>query len=356
MPLELDVDSTVGTVSVSAAVRFGDLAPVLDRQGYALRTLGSLPHIATAGAVATGTHGSGDGHGTIAAEVRRLELVTADGDVLEVGDDEESFPGFPVSLGALGIVVRVALAIVPTYDVTQRVFERLPWDDALGRLDAVMAAGWSVSMFTCWDREAVDQVWVKERVGDPRSADEVLSRAVPATAAQHPLPGDDPRACTEQLGVPGRWYERLPHFRLDHVPSRGEELQTEYLVPRADAPAALEAVRAVADVVRPGLLVSEIRSVAADQLWLSPAYGRDSIAIHFTWAQDDEAVAAAVDAVEAALDPFDPRPHWGKVFRTPQPPVAERYPRYDDARALVADLDPRGRFRNDFVDTYLPRE
>ncbi len=330
-------------VRVPAATRYAALNPVLHAAGRALPNLGSLPHIAVAGACATGTHGSGDGLGALATAVTAVELVRADGrlDTVRRGDPE--FAGSVVALGAAGIVTALELATVPAFALAQWVREDVPLD--VLPLDAAH----SVSAFTrTWER--FDQVWFKGAPGDDPGAG--LGR--PARAPRHMTAGEDPVNCTPQLGEPGPWYERLPHFRAGFRPSSGAELQSEYLVARADADAALAAVRALRERIAPVLLVSEIRSVAADDLWLSPAHGRDSVAIHFTWRPDPAGVLPVVGAVEAALDPFDPRPHWGKVFTTPAGRPAELYPRLPDAVALFARHDPTGKLRNAMLDACLP--
>ena len=163
-----------------------------------------------------------------------------------------------------------------------------------------------------------------------------------------------PDNATEQLGIPGPWQERLPHFRLAFTPSSGEELQTEYLLPRELAGAALEALAPLGDRIAAVLQISEIRTVAADDLWLSMASGRDSVAFHFTWIQDDAAVMPVVASIEAALAPFAARPHWGKVFSTAPETVAGLYPRWDDFAALLRRYDPAGKFRNEFIDRFFP--
>jgi alditol oxidase len=326
-------------VRVPAATRYAALGPVLHAAGRALPTMGSPPHISVAGACATGTHGSGDRLGALATAVTAVELVRADGrlDTVRRGDPE--FGGSVVALGAAGIVTALELATVPAYDLAQWVREDVPLD--VLPLDAAT----SVSAFTrTWER--FDQVWCKG------TAEPDVGR--PATGPRHMTAGEDPVHCTAQLGEPGPWYERLPHFRAGFRPSSGAELQSEYLVARADAPAALAAVRALRERVVPVLLVSEVRSVAADDLWLSPAHGRDSVAIHFTWRPDPAGVLPVVGAVEAALDPFDPRPHWGKVSTTPARRLAELYPRLPDAVGLFARHDPAGTFRNAFLDRVLP--
>ena len=352
LPQVVEVDQTSSTARVSAGMRWGEIAPVLHARGLGVHTLGSLPHISVAGSVATGTHGSGDGNGCLATAVVGLELVTADGSVREIRRGDPDFAGAVVARGAVGVVTHVTLACVPAYDVAQTVWEGLRLDVALDGFDAVMGCAQSVSMFTTWRGDGIEQVWVKQRVGDPE-ADLTWTGMTRADGPRHPVPGADPVHCTQQGGVPGPWFERVPHFRLDFTPSSGEELQTEYLVPRERAAVALRAVDGVRHLVAPVLQVSEIRTVAGDDLWLSPAYGRDSVAIHFTWVADTQRVLPVVAAVEEALEPFGPRPHWGKVFTTSPGDVAAAYPRMAEVRRLLDAHDPGGRFTNDFVSTYV---
>jgi alditol oxidase len=341
--LPADIEVGDNTVSIAAAVRYGELADALRAQGLALHNLASLPHISVGGAIATATHGSGDRNGNLATAVAALELVTSGGEVVSAARGDPDFDGMVVGLGALGAVTRVTLDVEPDYDVRQRVFEALSWPALHEHFDAITAAGYSVSVFTRWG-ETVDQVWVKSRDEGPTE----LFGAVPATVERHPILGLDPVNCTPQLGVPGRWADRLPHFRMGFTPSAGEEIQSEYHLPRAHAAAAIDAVRALADALRPVLQVSEIRTIAADRLWMSPQYERDSVALHFTWEREPAAVKRAIGAVEAALAPFDPRPHWGKSFLR-----APRYPRLADFAALAERLDPRGAFRNAWLERSL---
>lgn len=355
---DVRVDPDARTVSVGAGTRYGALARVLHAQGWALHDLASLPHISVAGAVSTATHGSGDRSRNLAAAVAAVDLVTADGTLRHVARGDEDFPGVVVGLGALGVVVRVALDIEPAYDVAQEVHTDLPWDVVLERLDDVTASADSVSLFTDWTGPAVQQVWRKTRLpagaGHERRTE--LFGARPAPGPLHPLPGIDPVHCTEQLGVPGPWHERLPHFRLEFTPSNGDELQSEYLVPRERAAEAFEALRALAPVVAPLLQVSEVRTVAGDDLWLSTASGGDRVALHFTWHPRQAEVEAVLPRLEAALAPLGARPHWGKLFASLGAPGSDPralYPRLDDFRALVARTDPEGTFRNAFVDRHV---
>jgi alditol oxidase len=353
LPAEVAADRAAGTASCSGGLRYGELAEALAAHGVALANLASLPHISVAGAVATATHGSGDANGNLATAVAGLELVTASGETLTASRGDPDFDGLVVGLGALGAVTRLTLDVEPAYQVRQRTFEGLAWASLFEHLDAVTSAGYSVSLFTRWG-EQVEQVWVKSRVtGEPEQVRDELFGAVPATVDRHPILGIDPVNCTPQLGVPGPWSDRLPHFRMGFTPSSGDELQSEYLVPRGQAVAALEALRTLAGVVRPVLQVSELRTVAADRLWLSPQYGQDTLAVHFTWLPDRAGVERALVEVEAALAPFGARPHWGKLFLADASAIAPLYPRLPDFAALAARLDPRGVFANAWLHRHV---
>jgi len=347
------IDPDAQAVTIEAGVTYARLNAALHEAGFALHNLASLPHINVAGAVATGTHGSGDALPSLAAAVTAIDMIDAAGECrcLSREDQPEHFPGAVVHLGALGVVARLTLRIEPTYDVVQHVYEHLPLDTCLDHFDAITAAGASVSLFTSWREPAFDLVLVKRRLdgGASSSADEQLFGARLAEAPRHPLAGNDPVHCTPQ-GQPGPWHLRLPHFRPGLTPSAGDELQAEYLVPREHAPAALRAIASLRQQIAPRLLVCEVRSVAADDLWLSMAYQRPSVGIHFTLKPDAVAVAALLPRIEAALEPFNPRPHWGKLFAMPGPRLAARYPRLNGFRALAQRMDPAGKFRNAFVD------
>jgi xylitol oxidase len=350
LPADVAVDHEAGTVSCNAALKYGELAVALAGEEVALHNLASLPHISIAGAVATATHGSGDANGNLATAVRSLELVTSAGDVVTASRGEADFDGLVVGLGALGAVTRVTLDVEPGYEVRQRVFEGLSWAALLEHFDEITAAGYSVSVFTRWG-EDVDQVWIKSRVTDaPEAQRGDLFGAVAATLDRHPILGLDPVNCTPQLGVPGRWSDRLPHFRMGFTPSNGEEIQSEYHVARSHAAAAIQAVHGIAGTLAPVLQVSEIRTIAADRLWMSPQYGQAGVALHFTWTREPAAVARVLVELEAALAPFEPRPHWGKLFLAGAAALAPRYERRADFVRLAQRLDPRGAFRNDWLD------
>lgn len=344
LPAEADVDTAARTVRGGGGVRYAELARRVHAHGLALPNMASLPHISVAGSVATGTHGSGVANGPLASAVREVELVTADGTSATIARGDARFDGAVTSLGALGVVTALTLDLVPAFEVEQHLFTELPLEGL--DFEAVAGAAYSVSLFTDWRDPGFRQVWLKRRTDDPLPA---FPWAVPAKVALHPVPGMPAGNCTEQFGVPGPWHERLPHFRPEFTPSSGAELQSEYLLPRAHALAALHAVQEIRAAVAPVLQICEVRTVAADAQWLSPSHGRDTVALHFTWIEDTAAVLPAVRRVEAALEPFDPRPHWGKVFTTPAAALRGRYPRLADFRALARELDPAGKFANAFV-------
>ena len=348
---EVVVDRAAMTVTCGGGLRYGDLAIELAREGLALANLASLPHIAVAGAVSTATHGSGDRNGNLATAVAALEIVTSDGTAVLAARGDPDFDGLVVGLGAVGALTRVTLDVEPDYQVRQGVFEGLEWSDLFDHFDAITSSGYSVSVFTRWG-ENVDQVWIKTRADSAGLAsvpDDGLFGGVPSTQQRHPILGLDPVNCTPQLGVAGPWADRLPHFRMGFTPSAGEELQSEYLVHRSDAVAAIEAVRRVAAAIRPVIQVSEIRTIAADALWMSPQYGRDTVALHFTWSPEPAAVRRALAEVERVLAPFAARPHWGKLFLAGAGEIAPLYERHGDFVALLDRLDPRGAFRNDWL-------
>ncbi len=350
LEVEVVTDAAGPVAVVPGAATYAEVAPLLHERGLALHNMGSLPHISVAGACATGTHGSGDTLGSLSTAALAVEMVTASGELVRLDAGDPDFPGAVLSLGALGVVTRLWLRTEPTYEVTQRVWTDLPARAVGEELDAVLASGYSVSVFTdLHDPDVITSVWVKDRIDQPGTLAPVLAARASATHEVHPVPGVDPAATTAQGGVPGAWFDRLPHFRAGFVPSVGEELQSELFLPRAAAPSLIAALAEIADVVAPALMVHEIRSAAADDLWLSPLRDRDSVIAHFTWRPDAELVRPALRAVEDALGHWGPRAHWGKVTETPglRAPAGA----YDLASfaALARRLDPGGTFANDLL-------
>jgi len=345
LPADVVVDHEAQRVSCGGGVKYGNLVKTLNDEGVALHTLASLPHISVAGAVATATHGSGVTCGNLGTAVAGLSIVTSSGEIIKASRGDPDFDGLVVGLGALGAVTRITLDVQPAYEVKQRVFEGLSWKALYDHFDEITSCGYSVGIFTRWG-ETNDQVWVKSRTDEPDRVEGDLFGAVAATVDRHPIVELDPTPCTPQLGRPGLWSDRLPHFRMSYTPSSGEEIQSESLFPRRHAMGAIEAVRALADGMRPILQVSEIRRVAADRLWMSMNYEEDSVGFHFTWKREPDAVQEMVAQIEDALTPFEARPHWGKVFHADAAAIALLYKRHSDFVRLVERLDPRGAFRN----------
>jgi xylitol oxidase len=338
------------TVTVTGGTKYAVVATWLESQGKALHNMGSLPHISVAGATATGTHGSGTSLGNLSSAVRGLEFITPDGSLSTVRRGDADFAGSVVSLGALGLVSRITLAVQPSYQVRQDVFVGLTWPTLLAELPQIFAAGYSVSVFTTWTDDALG-LWVKTRMDVSETVPDELFGAAREQVQIKVLEGED--NMTVQGGVPGPWSERLPHFRIDATPSNGDEIQTEYLVALTDAAAALEALRPLASRINAALHVTELRTVAADDLWLSTAYGRDSLCIHFTWKNLPNEVAALLAPIEEALAPFGARPHWGKVNAATAPVIAGLYEKLPDFRELAARRDPDGKFSNGYLDRVL---
>ena len=361
-PMDLmQLNEQAHTVKVGAGVTYGQLAPYLDSRGFAVHNLASLPHISVVGACATATHGSGNRNGNLATAVRGFEMVKADGSMMSCSKDTlgETWPGMVVGLGALGVITSITLEVVPRFDMTQVVYENLSFSQLEHNLDAIFGSGYSVSLFTDWQKGRATQVWIKQRVqpdATPGAAIKIPLEFYGATAATrklHPL-GDHPaEACTEQLGVPGPWFERLPHFKMNFTPSSGAEIQTEYFVPRKNGYAAIRAVEELRDQITPHLFVTEFRTIAADDLWMSPCHERDAMALHFTWKPEWEAIKPVLPQIEAKLAPFAVRPHWAKMFTIVPKQIQAQYARVGDFKELVAKYDPQAKFRNAFLNLNL---
>ncbi|MEA3184434.1 MAG: alditol oxidase [Ilumatobacteraceae bacterium] len=361
MPRVADIDEQRHTVTVDGGIRYGELAVHLQSSGMALANLASLPHISVAGACATATHGSGAGNRNLASAVTAMQLVTAGGEVVEISreGDPEMMDAMTVGLGAFGIVTRLTLAIEPTFNVRQTVYEHLALKAAINNLDEIMADGYSVSLFTTWRHDEIEQLWCKVRAApadhDDRATATGATRfgAVAAMHKLHPIGELPAQPCTEQMGVLGPWHERLPHFRMGFTPSSGEELQSELFVAASDGPKAFRVLRALGAELAPVLQISEVRAVAADSLWLSPCYQRDSIALHFTWIPSWPVVQPVLARLESALAPFAARPHWGKLTTMSGATLRTRFQQLGAFSEVLARWDPSGKFRNDFVDAAL---
>lgn len=346
MPKTIEVDATKKLVRVAAGLTYGELAPILHEQGWALNNLASLPHISIAGSVSTGTHGSGIKNQNLANQVVSLDLVTAQGELRHIDRANPAFSALVVGLGLGGIVYQYELKIEPTYKVRQVIYPEIPLDILQRNFNQIMGTAYSVSYFTDWSSAHVGNLWCKFR--DDEEIPESVGGCAKADKKFHPIPSVDPVACTDQLGMPGEWHQRIPHFKLEFTPSVGEEIQSEFFVDRKDAAAAIEVVSQLGSEITPLLWITELRTCAADQLWLSGAYERDVLAIHFTWKKLD-AIYPVIEKVEAALRPFNYRPHWGKVFTADATYLKSVYPKMTEFKALTEALDPTLKFENSFT-------
>lgn len=355
---QMTLDANSSAVTVGGGVKYGLLDPWLDAKGFAVHNLASLPHVTVIGACATATHGSGLHNGNLSTAVTGLEMVTGTGDVVHLSRDSDGdkFNGAVVALGALGIVTKVTLKAVPRFDMYQAVYQNLFFDQLKDNLDAIFASGYSVSLFTDWQNHRATQVWIKTKMepgADTKTPVKLPSEFYGATLQKeklHPITGHSAEACTDQMGIPGPWYERLPHFKMNFTPSSGAELQTEYFVPLEHGYEAILAVEKLRDHITPHLFVTELRTIDADDLWMSPCHQRRSMAVHFTWKPEWDRVRAILPSIEAQLEPFAVRPHWAKLNTIPAAQVQAQYPKLQAFRTLVKEYDPQGRFRNAWLE------
>jgi alditol oxidase len=351
------LDPEARTVTVDAGMTYGQLCPYLHGKGFALHNLASLPHISIAGACSTATHGSGEKNGNLATAVFALEIVTADGNVSRLSRKQngEAFRGAVVGLGALGVTTKITLDIQPSFMMRQYVYENLPLAEMKDNFDAIESSAYSISLFTDWRNQRINEVWIKSRVEEGQAFDATpeFFGAKRATRNLHPIAELSAENCTEQMGVPGPWYERLPHFRMGFTPSAGKELQSEYFVPRQHAVEAILAIEQLREHISPHLMISEIRTIAADNLWLSPCYEQSCVTIHFTWKQDWPAVRKLMPVIEKELAPFNVRPHWGKLFTTSPEVLRSIYKKLPEFVELSKKYDPHGKFRNEFLNTNI---
>jgi xylitol oxidase len=346
MPKTIEVNPELNSVTVAAGLKYGELASELHKQGWALNNLASLPHISIAGSISTGTHGSGIKNQNLANQVLSLDLVTAEGELRHINRANPAFNALIVGLGLGGIVYQYELKIEPTFKIRQVIYPEIPLDVLQRNFDQIMGTAYSVSYFTDWSTAQVGNLWCKFR--DVEEIPESVGGVAQADRKYHPIPSVDPVACTDQLGEPGDWHHRLSHFKLEFTPSVGEEIQTEFFIDRKDAVAAIEAVSKLGEEITPLLWITELRTIAADDLWLSGAYQRDTLAIHFTW-KKDLAIYPVIEKVEAALCPFNYRPHWGKVFTADGKYLSSVYPKMSEFKALIEALDPASKFANTFT-------
>jgi alditol oxidase len=351
----ISIDKQNKTVTVGAGIKYGEFCKQLDESGFALHNLASLPHISVAGACATSTHGSGIRNGSLATAVSAIEFVNGNGELVQLSraNNGAEFLGAVVNLGALGVLTKLTLDVQPTFTMKQVVYQNMPMAALEKNFETIMSSGYSVSLFTDWTKKNVSEVWIKSKSDDMKQIAPEFFGAKLATKNLHPIEALDAINCTEQMGVEGPWYERMPHFRMGFTPSSGKELQSEFFIPFEHAYDGFMAIEQLNTKISPHLMITEVRAIAADDLLMSPFKGKTCVAFHFTWKQEVEAVTAVLPLIEAALAPFNPRPHWGKVF-TMQPSVLQsRIAGLDEFKSLMMKHDPEGKFRNAFIDFNL---
>jgi len=339
------------TVTVEPGIKYGELAPYLESKGFALHNLASLPHISVMGACTTATHGSGVKNGNLATAVAAIEFVTADGTIhtLSKERDEEKFNAAVVGLGGIGVITKVTSDLQPTFTMKQYVYEHLPMTQLKEHFEHIVSAGYSVSLFTDWQSDNINEVWIKSKDDDGFNAGPEFFGAKAATKNMHPIADLSAENCTDQMGVSGPWYERLPHFKMGFTPSSGAELQAEYFVPKQHAVDAIFAVHKLGKAIGPHLFISEIRTIDADNFWMSPCYKQPSVAIHFTWKQEIPEVMKLLPVIEKELAPYKVKPHWGKLFALSHTQLNGLYEKMPAFVQMLKEYDPKGKFRNDFL-------
>lgn len=335
-------------VVIDGGATYTEVNRFLAQHDRALANLASLPHITVAGAIATATHGSGDAQPSLASAVRSLTHVTPTGALHTISRGEPGFERYPVHLGLFGPVVELTLDVVPAFTVATTVYEGLSYDVAVEHLDELTHDLYSFSLAPNWADGGRSLLFAKRLAG--QAAPHEWFGATAARSPRHPSPGADTAAVTEQLGAAGPSSKRLTHFRSEFEPSVGDEIQSEYLVPRRHARAALRALPDFSGVFAQLAHSMEIRTVAGDDLPASPFHAGDTLAVHVTWRRDPARVAAFLPQLESALEAFDARPHWGKAFVTSPERLRQLFPRLPEVDDEARRHDPDGVFRNRWIE------
>jgi L-gulono-1,4-lactone dehydrogenase len=349
-------------VTVGAGLTLSALNAWLAERGLAVPTLGDIDAQTVAGAISTGTHGTGLGHSTIASCVAAVTIVTGSGDVLHLDESDESFPALRVGLGALGIIVDVTLRCVDAF--TLRAEERpMRLADVLAGIDDWLAADEHVEFF--WfphtDRAQLKRNTVVPENSRPLSRfrhwldDEFLSNSLYEVACK--LGRRVPRVVRPINEIAGRALTARTYTeRSDRVfctPRRVRFNEMEYEVPRAAMPEVLAAVDRILDRMPFSVQFPvEVRFTGPDDIWLSHGYGRESayIAVQQYAGSPYEPL---FHAFEAVCEPLGGRPHWGKQHYREASSLRTAYPKFDDFLAVRDRLDPARVFANEYLDRVL---
>ncbi|MEV5878882.1 D-arabinono-1,4-lactone oxidase [Streptomyces sp. NPDC052101] len=354
------IDRESMTVTVEAGTPLKRLNAALAREGLSLANMGDIMEQTVSGATSTGTHGTGRESGSIAAQIKGLELVTADGSVLTCSEKEnpEVFAAARIGLGALGIVTAITFAVEPLFLLNARE-EPMPFDRVLAEFDQLWAENEHFEFY--WfphtgntntkrnNRSAGPEQPVGQLAG--WFEDEFLSNGVFQVAqwVGRAAPAAVPAiARISSKALSARTYTDIP-YKVFTSPRRVRFVEMEYAVPRAALTQTLRELKAM--VERSGLRVSfpvEVRTAPADDITLSTASGRDSayIAVHMFRGTPYQAYFTAAERIFTA---HEGRPHWGKVHTWDAEYFARVYPRFGEFTALRDRLDPERLFQNDYL-------
>lgn len=340
------VDHDTMTATVPAGWSYSKIVAELEAQGVALPNLASLPHVSIAGATATGTHGSGDTNQVMAACMSGIELVDGEGELRTIDSGHPDLKALSVGLGAFGIFTTLTVDVEPSYLVQGAYFRETSWQNLLDNLDDVMASAYSVNLHAAYSDTNVRGIWSKYRLEGSEPLD-LPDELFGMTRVEGQLtPGKN-----TIINEPGPWSERLAHFTPESAPSaEGDELQTEYFVDRKHGAAAINALRKMGADLDPHLHGTEIRTVASDDLWLSPCYRRETLSLGMTWRKHEPEVRALLPRMEEALAPFEARPHWAKLFAYDRSALLDQFEHLDATLTLAESYDPNGTFNNPYLE------
>uniref|UniRef100_A0A915D0Y3 FAD-binding PCMH-type domain-containing protein n=1 Tax=Ditylenchus dipsaci TaxID=166011 RepID=A0A915D0Y3_9BILA len=357
MNLILSVDPSVPSVTVQAGITYTDLIPFLQSIGLAIPMMASLGEISIAGAINTAVHGSGAGIGNLATQVLGLQMVLADGSVVQYskGQNDTELAAATVGLGALGIVTQVTLQAQPTYNLAINVFENMDMSVLDTQLYNITHSGYAINMWSTFGTPGVlDQVWITTKV-DSNGVNAYgnvsqLYGAPAATAQSSPIAALPPTYVVPQMGIVGPYYERLTDYDLGLSGQEGQQTQSEYYVDFDDFVPALKALQTLSAEINAVVYVALFRITEKDELWMSPQYKKTTMAIHFSWQPKLDQVMALLPKIEAALAPFNPIPHWGKLYTLKPEQYLPLLPKYPEWREQVELHDPTHKFRNKWLE------
>lgn len=336
----IGINGSIPSVTVQGGLTYTDLLTSLNTAGFALPNLASLAEISVGGAASTNAHGTGVANQALANHIRSMEIVLANGSLLTIGPNDPRLKGMAAGLGAFGVVTQLELKLVPAFNITTYTYVNMPVQNSYENFAALQNMGFGVllvNMFTAPDAWNIAIVYARS---DANNTAMLTSNLFGGTlVSQTTQPSYLALLSIAQIGLSG----------VD-----GNEIQTEYFVPISKAVEAIKAVTAVANSTNifPSLATAfVIRTIASDDLWMSEYYGNDTmVAIHFSWQNNVTAVEAVLPQLERAMIPYGARPHWGKMFTMEPEDFLPHYPKVNEFKKLAEQLDPKGKFRNEFLE------